>query len=714
MVSMSFRRRSSTGWVAPVALLLTALAISLQAFAPAAARADACPNAAERFGASANLPDCRAYELVTPMIKADNSLIAEIIGAPDGQHVSMTSILPFPGAPNGEPQPVLSTRTASGWVTTPLSAPQGPGELDNLYGEDTGNIPLRVSFTSDFSAAFVNSPFASDPLDQNLSADVYRVNIPGGASSIASLPDSGATTESLYHPPGVYVGQIPGSFIAGNSADGSHVFFTTQGHFSTAPGTPSVSTSNRQMETYERYGGHTYLVGVLPDGSVALCGAELGGGADTGIDYYSLTKWGAVSPDGSNVVFHTLADGFQNPECPLSFHNSSSLGALYLRENNGTPAAKTVQLPGHEFLGRTADGLKIFTTTTGEGLYEYDVSTGQTTTIGEGALLVASSADGSRVYYYAGGAEQLKIYDHGTTKTIPNVGPAYAGSWYSGETGGSNLSATTPDGSKLLFLDRASLTGYNTNGPPCGALNRLYGLHGGAGDPNNCAEAYIYDLNTGSITCVSCNPTGAPPVANVHFYQAPNFQAWAPKVTQLLSEDGSRAFFETGESLVPQDTNGLPDVYEWENGHIYLLSSGQGGIPGHPEPEHGTFNGEIFGVRGSMLAGVSANGNDVFIATDDRLLPQDIENSLQVYDVRVGGGFPYTPPVYGCDSGQCQGPQTPAPSFAPPPSATFVGLGNPMREGVKSTTKPRHNAKHKAKKARAKRKKGNRKGKGRK
>ena len=101
------------------------------------------------------------------------------------------------------------------------------------------------------------------------------------------------------------------------------------------------------------------------------------------------------------------------------------------------------------------------------------------------------------------------------------------------------------------------------------------------------------------------------------------------------------------------------DVYEWENGRVYLISSGQG-----------TF--------GSTFVGASSNGDDVFITTTDHLAPQDIESATQIYDARVDGGFPYRPFTTGCNSGQCQGPQTPAPVFGAPASATFVGLGNPV------------------------------------
>ena len=195
----------------------------------------------------------------------------------------------------------------------------------------------------------------------------------------------------------------------------------------------------------------------------------------------------------------------------------------------------------------------------------------------------------------------------------------------------------TPDGSRLLFLDAANLTSYNQFGN---------------------AEAYVYNAETGAVTCVSCNPTGAPPLGGAGLMES-SANALVPDYSEgLISPDGSRVFFETPDALVPQDTNGLPDVYEWENGRIYLISSGQG-------------------TAGSRLSGASSNGDDVFITTTDHLAPQDIESSTEIYDARVDGGFPYRPFTPGCDSGQCQGPQTPAPSFGPPASATFVGLGNP-------------------------------------
>jgi hypothetical protein len=709
---MSLRNLSPTVGAALVALLLVALSVVLAALVPAVASAEeACPNAALRYGPSANLPDCRAYELVTPAVKEDNSFIFGAYGFADGEHVFFSSTLPLPGAKNGSEQRALSSRTPAGWITTPLTVAAGHGVFQGP--NDTGT----VSFTSDFSAAFTETTNAADPRDQNIRSDVYRVDIPSGSASIESLPDTGPMTEELYAPPpGVTYNseETPqGSFTEGNSADGSHVFFETQSSLPTAPGTPADTHVAGAAELYERYDEHTYAVGVLPDGSVDPCGAEIGDGGGVAWEYGVHDRAGAVSPDGWNVVFHTNDIIPPTPECPSfsgQFANESAGGGLYLREDNGTPQAKTVELPGKFYLGRTADGLTVLSTggpggnAEGEPIYEYNVPTGQVTTVGHGAL-IAYSDDGSVVYYVTHAAEtgsqvssesQLEVYDHGVTKTVPGAGAEYAGGLYNQGRSSeeiSQLPVTTPDGSKMLFLDRADLAGYDTFGPRCEENVR----------PGNCREAYIYDLSSGSFTCVSCSPSGAPPVGDVSLYYTSAEEGLIPSPSPpLLSEDGSRAFFQTTEALVPQDTNGASDVYEWENGHIYLISSGQGGELG----VSGQGGGGIGGLTGSELVGASSNGDDVFFVTTDRLVPQDEEDSRAIYDARVGGGFPYTPPGHGCDSGQCQGPQTPAPVFAPPASTTFVGVGNPMWEASEPAAKIKKVA-HPAKKRRA-RKRGRR------
>ncbi len=64
--------------------------------------------------------------------------------------------------------------------------------------------------------------------------------------------------------------------------------------------------------------------------------------------------------------------------------------------------------------------------------------------------------------------------------------------------------------------------------------------------------------------CVSCNPT----------LEIPATDASLASDGLSISDDG-RVFFNTGESLVLRDTNRKRDVYEWNDGEIGLISTGQ-------------------------------------------------------------------------------------------------------------------------------------------
>lgn len=423
---------------------------------------------------------------------------------------------------------------------------------------------------------------------------------------------------------------------------------------------------------YDRTGGHTYAVGVLPNGTTSSCSVELGNAAiDNGFE--GGLSYGAISLDGSNVIFTIWGLKSCSP-------------GLYLREDN----TKTVQIPGRVFLGRSADGTKIFSQESElefagsqtSGVYEYDIASGQSTVISPEGWFLAASADGSRVYYLItgkGAASGVHLWDKGSTTLIPGTGEGFAGAVQkqATELDPTDVSVATQDGSKLLFVDRAKLTTSTVTSAGCITHNEKYGLKGSEGFPQNCPEAYVYDANTGHITCVSCNPNDAPPLGVTHLMgnEVKN-PALPSRSDGEISPDGARVFFETEDALVPQDTNGLPDVYEWENGRAYLISSGQG-------------------VFGSAFSGASTDGRDVFLTTTDHLAPQVVESSTQIYDARIGGGFPYRPFVPGCDSGQCQGPQTPAPAFEAPASATFVGLGNPVQIAAAQSAKAKPKVKPK-------------------
>jgi hypothetical protein len=371
----------------------------------------------------------------------------------------------------------LSARTASGWVNTSLAPPaSGPGEpIGALTNAPCGACySPQTAFTADFSQAFVVSGFDTDSLDQDGVNDAYRLDVSSGAWSLAALPDTGPLTASFNSPNNL---QFAGTYIAGVSENGSHVFFQSFDQLPVVPVPGHHGESHPSDMLYDRTGGHTYAVGVLPDGTFSqTCTTGLGDGAKDAA-YQATVNYGAISPDGSNVVF--TAHGPNGVGCGAS-------EGVYLRENNAT----TIKLAGVGYVARSSDGSKVFTDGIG-GIYAYDVATGITTTITTEGGLVASSADGSRVYYLGAGPS-LYLWDKGTSVLIPNAGEGFASNLLaSGSANRPDYAVATPDGGKLLFLDAANLTSYNQFGN---------------------SEAYVYNADTGAVTCVSCNPTGVPPL----------------------------------------------------------------------------------------------------------------------------------------------------------------------------------------------------------
>ncbi len=657
-------RSSAVGFVASTVVMIGCALAASPALAAGDANRDGCPVSTESSpGFRISLPDCRAYEIVSEANGGDATNVTGSFGFPEGEHVYYKSFLPTPGgARDGLPERFLATREVTGWVQRAISPPQGEGPSHLSLGAESN--AEGVSFTADFSEAFVNSmfrdPFEEPQLNETTGMGVYRMSMGSGGVSLLSLPDSGALTQEMIETPDTpeYAGLAAvngwGAFLAGGSTDGSRAFFVTTAKLATAPGTPQ-DTHEAGNEIYERTGGHTYLVGILPNGSVANCGAEVGQGVPStlGVADYS---YGAVAPSGVNVVFSA---------------SNCREGGLFLRD---VVSGTTVQLPGGAFAGRagTGAGEEEVILTLGAKLYEYHVDTRETTEVGEGDLL-AYSADGSRVYSLGG--EGIFVYHNGVTERVPGT---EAGGYLGGGTAGGVIRAPgeyaatanmpvasggASDGSHLLFIDSAQLTGYENDGH---------------------FEAYVFDAESGRVTCVSCNPSGAPPSTPPRaeegtlasevgraqlideFSLDNGEQQYQTPSPPFISDDGSRAVFETNEALVPQDVNGAMDVYEWERegsngceapsagkaasatyspvteGCVYLLSSGLGKeVPNN--------NGI---ADGTHLEGASENLNDVYIQTSESLLP-GLDNASKLYDVRVDGGFPYTVPTVGCEAEQC-------------------------------------------------------------
>ena len=243
-------------------------------------------------------------------------------------------------------------------------------------------------------------------------------------------------------------------------------------------------------------------------------------------------------------------------------------------------------------------------------------------------------------------------------------------------------------------MSDSDLTGYDNtvaSGTGCGddaSHNPL---------PAACEEVFVYDAaDAGSLSCASCNPSGERPQGPSGIPAGTDFgPGLGIYQSRAISEDGSRVFFESYDGLVLPDTNGRRDVYEYEDGHPYLLSGGASDA-------------------NASFVDASANGDDAFFVTRAALVPQDGDALVDLYDARaphvpgeaVGFGAP-TPPLPCTGEGECRQPSSPAPAPASAPSSsTFSGPASVVPTPPKAVTPKAKAKKHKSKKKKKRKKKG--------
>ena len=259
---------------------------------------------------------------------------------------------------------------------------------------------------------------------------------------------------------------------------------------------------------------------------------------------------------------------------------------------------------------------------------------------GFGAALVGMSDDGRRVYVIESSGH-LTLWDDGVTTIVDPSVPREGAAPKQQIT----LSATQPGNGRVS---------------PDG--NRLAYIKGGV--------MYLYDHANESLTCASCSAYGGSAQASVEPQMTSgNGYDYIASRPRFLTDDG-QVFFSTKTALVPEDTNGIFDVYEFDgqSGELHLLSSGTGSEP-------------------AMFADASRSGDDVFFATRQPLTGSDPDGVLDLYDARVGGGLPEPPPVPSpCSGESCQAPP-PLPRVRPAPPPPWSAVpATPSRFGAAGRT----------------------------
>jgi hypothetical protein len=674
--------------------------------------ADVCPNAAIRTQQNAAaLPDCRAYEQVSPVDKGGSAIFAGLsVGlfwqaSADGNAAVYSSTGPFADAQAGSSTafPYLASRTQSGWFTHSLLPPQAP--------DDEGAEPEIHKYSNDLSKGILINGGAFG-INGNFFGQDEPLLVPGEPANNLNifLRDNLTNSYRLVDvtPPGVTAAPAT---LAGVSADLSHVFFTENAQL-TADSPPLGD----QPHLFEWDDGVVRLAGILPDGSPAPASQQL--------------EINSVSEDGSRTYFRDVTSD-----------------ALYLRQGGTTVQVDASHGPGPGGGGRFrlagSDGSQAFflddaeqglTSDTvagsGKNLYRYEANSETLANLtpatnAEVLEVVGAGKDGSYVYFVANGVLasgahagnclqtsepagetcNLYLFHDGVTTFIAALGGE------DGSTGTQSFVAAarvSPDGRYLAFQSLNSLTGYDNlaaNGVQCGKT-----LTDSVPLPQpRCSEVYLYDASAGSagkLSCVSCNPSGGAPIgASSLGIETPAFnssQGGGDKLNYTPHSvfDNGRLFFNSGDVLVPQDVNGQMDVYEYEpsglgscaqtSGCVALISSGRS-------------------RDASFFRDASVSGDDAFFTTSGPLVAQDGDQLSDLYDARVGGGIASQNAVSAppCNGESCKAPASGQPGEQTPGSIGFSGVGNLTPAGVPAghgTTAKKHpiKKKHRVKKKKRK------------
>ena len=608
-----------------------------------------CPNDAMRPGPSSSLPDCRAFELVTPPDTNGRPVrgggypffsVAALRASPEGNAVSFIteggSLPGTDGTGSFDGDRYRARRGATGWSTVQF----GP------TGTET-ETPHSVVVSPDQGFGFWEA-------------------LGDGTAVIGGYPN---VTNYLQYPDGhsdlIGIGSLKVDPVAVGmmiTANGGHVIFSSAVHLE--PNAPPDGT----QAVYDRTPGEaTHVVSLLPPDDATPQAKE-------GASFVGASR------DGAGIAFRIGS-------------------SLYLRRNN----AVTYEIGENvAFAGVAEGGRRIFYVKGGD-LMAFDADSSEVigfTDTGN-AEVVNVAPNGDRAYFVSttaiagtgenpngalpkGGKQNLYLSEEGQTHFVGTVtnrdveGEVFGveesvdglGLWVSRAEGGKvpskDASRVNPDGSVLLFQSRADLDGRN---------------------PAGSRQIYRYDSSSNRLHCISCNPTMVSEGGGASLETFGALNTDRPPIGARIqitniAPDGKRAVFESKEALVPTDNDGVQDIYEWEEagvgsctqagGCVYLLSSGHS-------------------AEDNYLYGMSSSGDDVFFVTGDVLVPAD-NDTASIYDARVGGGF-LTEAEGECIGEGCRPALSQAPSMRAPGSPARGAEDNVPRKCPKGKRKVKRHGK---------------------
>jgi hypothetical protein len=649
-----------------------------QKFVATLSEAESCP-ANEQIRVDNNslaLPECRAYEMVTPPGKEGFDAILATYD--EGDRVRFNS-----GAGNiaRSGQGLLTSnyyvaaRSAAGWETIPnLNGSSGS------LSDAPSNFDLAVPPPAPIYSADLLSSVWFMPKRDSLS--VWNYYLRGSDGIFTLLGKGGVLGRNSFT-------------IGGTSDDLSHLFITSGGIASPpTPWGPGVyeflGTGNEQptrrvdvdnsaspistcglgaTSAFNSTDGRVALIRVLGgcgganpsatelwariDGTTSInvaasqcersaadpggvCNAPVGNG-DCSYNENSIEagpgcrglKFQAATPDGSRIFFTTKQQ--------LLDADTDQTNDLYACDiPSGTPAP----------VGKANPCAALRQVSAGDPAGAAVESVGTTSEGGSTALFTAKGvlADNEDAFKEKAVAGDHNLYVWRTDASHPDGQTRFVGRLSLNDLTldgqGAPQAQSTPDGRYLVFTTASQLLDTDTD---------------------TARDVYRYDTDSGVLTRASTNVFGV--AGNGNAFPAAIDAPSEHNPTTAISDDGTKIVFTTSEALSAADGNGEPDVYLWTPNRVSLISPGAVG--------GGASEGA--NIRG-VLAAITGSGQDIYFQTPGALTPADGDDQVDVYDARIGGGFSFAkePPCLGA-GGACQshspGPApTPAPVTAKPPA----------------------------------------------
>lgn len=691
---MANRRRGAGALAASAAMLAAGAAWAVGA-GPAVA-ADACPNAEFRTGPSANLPDCRAYEQVTPVNKHGARVAlpgsrAAYTGhaSLDGSTVNfMTSFATADEVARGHNAFVRATRTAAGWHTA--STAWGPA-LDSPISAQWSVMRSLIPSADGSKAVFASS---------NAYSDDYPFDEPKGNGGIV-LADG---KQSTWMSKPTWAGSIPApgttdltmmDFLPISATpDLSTVYFTSRARLTLADSVsprPAVS----HMDLYRWSDGVLENAGILPDGSLDAQGSGAAGVVTkNGLSlssalpvFYVEAQYHYMqpSPDGREMLFAS-----PNPS-PANGETLARPAQLYLSRQGEASEYVSKRVSDSEPLAGSL-GIERVGAVTGDNSNDNDWSSVYAAPSGDYDVILFATRD----VLIPGDPDEATIKTYRLDRTaapedaLTRIADLDRASAQNPAVGAGGVVGVSHDGSRMLYRTadgvlrlwrEGEATRTVATGVPQRSLNDVRftpdgrtwvlqsrdPLNGEPDHPVSGTPSQIYRYSEGSgFACISCpRPDAAVQhgaVINIsgHYGSTSSTpglggDAAGDSMGQVrgMSEDGRSVFFTSISTLTGDDHNAVQDVYQWKDGELTLLSSGS------PVSQ------------GEAYVDSSPDGSVVFMTSNLPLVEGDSDDVYDLYALRVNGGLPApVGPAPACVGDACQGEASPPPALVSPKVAS--------------------------------------------